>query len=45
MTAGNINPNTTQAADLQSIFAGAILDEVILVRFNRQVQVPQMRRL
>ena len=28
MSAGSVNLNTTQAADLQAIFAGAILDEV-----------------
>jgi hypothetical protein len=28
MTAGSVNLNTTQAADLQTIFAGSILDEI-----------------
>jgi len=28
MTAGSVNLNTTQAADLQTVFAGSILDEI-----------------
>ena len=28
MAAGSVNPNTAQAADLQAVFAGSILDEI-----------------
>ena len=28
MVAGSVNLNTTQAADLQAVFAGSILDEI-----------------
>jgi len=34
MTAGSVNLNTTQAADLQSVFAGAILDEITSTTVN-----------
>ena len=34
MTAGSVNLNTTQAADLQSVFAGSILDEISSTTVN-----------
>jgi len=34
MVAGKVNPNSTQAADLQSVFAGAIIDEVSSATVN-----------
>jgi hypothetical protein len=35
MTAGQVNLNATQAADLQSVFAGAILDEINSTAVNK----------
>ncbi len=35
MVAGKVNPNSTQAADLQTIFAGAIIDDVNSTTINR----------
>ena len=35
MVAGKVNPNSTQAADLQTIFAGAIIDDASSSTINR----------
>ncbi len=35
MVAGQLNLNTTQGADLQSVFAGAILDEISSTTVNK----------
>jgi Putative Ig domain len=35
MVAGSVNLNTTQAADLQTVFAGAIIDEVSSTSVNK----------